>query len=259
MIRRVILHIGLHKTGTTSFQLFIQQNPALFDETGIELYQPLFRKTAAANEIGMVLLRKGVIDELYPGPWSVPESAWDKQAWLKKIRVHLHRICTTSVKESLLISSEHLSFFRTAEEARSLRALFPDSVEEFKIVLVERDLNDWWRSYSAQIRRSGILEEKDIGPDYNSWAWLDRRGWLTDFDALCRVYLGEFGQITKLRFSENVIPQLLDVMGVQGYTNVMVYENRTPRRSGPKNLYKRWLSRTAVGAGWRGLKKAIWS
>lgn len=132
--------------------------------------------------------------------------------------------------------------------------MFPDSVEELEILVVESRQSGWWNSCSSQIRRSGIREQKVLKVDYNSWAHLNRNGWLMDFNTLYQVYRAEFGAIKKISYSQNVILDLLAAMGMSECRGIELYEDRRVPAYGIKTLYKRHFSRTSAGAFWRRFK-----
>jgi hypothetical protein len=260
MITTVIFHIGPHKTGTTSFQKYLELNGEDFKASGIEVYKPLFRQGRAANDIGISILRRGVIDDLYEGPWSVTldeiNREINKLEWRRQIRGHLHQICQNSACSQLLVSSEHLSFVRENDEINCLLGLFPDQIDRWRVILVNRDHESRWNSYSAQIRRSGILEQQEISRERNSWAYLDPSGWLMD-SARMRDVWRKVAPIEVVEYQKNTIPLLLDTLGVDPSSNLHIFENKGRTTSRLKNFYNKFVAPTVFGAMWRYLKSVV--
>lgn len=257
MIDTVIFHIGPHKTGTTSFQKFLDLNQEEFRLVGIEIYRPLFRRGCAANDIGVSVLRRGVIDDLYEGPWTgAPEEInqeINKAEWRRQIQDHLKKIVQNSACSQLLVSSEHLSFVREPGEIERLLDLFPDQIKKWRVIYVNRDDKARWNSYSAQIKRSGILEQQKISRERNSWAYLQQNEWMRDFSRIREVW-GEVAPVEVVEYQRNTIPLLLDTLGVHPSSNPFIFENTTPSASRVKGLYNRFFATTIVGRTWRYLK-----
>lgn len=260
MISKVVFHIGPHKTGTTSFQKYICDNEKFLREKGVVVYKPLFRAGCAANDIGISVLREGVIDDLYPGPWDASAGQFnypiDKAQWQAAIRKRLADLFLNCDASTLLISSEHLSFIRTSREISLLRGLFPRYAQQsWQAIFVHRDETARWSSYSNQISRSQLAEQQLVSSERNSWALLESNTWITDFDGMLAVWASA-ALVDIVPYDGNVIPRIMQKIGITNIPDAQVFENRSAPASAAalKNIYRKRLSATWVGKAWRSLK-----
>jgi hypothetical protein len=175
---RIILHIGVEKTGTTAIQAFCAGNAAALRQGGV-LYPGGFanRKhaeiTAAVTRSKDILKRRG---------W--PTDA-DPAAVKADVMGRLEAAVRRTRPEALLLSSEHLSS-RIKDQAgvAALKAMLSPLSDNFRIVVYLRRQDDLLPSlYSTIVKAggSGGLEEAE-----------ERATWL-DFDAMLQPWEAEFG------------------------------------------------------------------
>ena len=255
MIRKIILHVGLHKTGTTSFQNFILQNEALILGQGIHPYKPIFRDNSyTANEVGLSVLRSGVMDDIPKvGPWNIDMSEFDAVAWREQIRARIKEICDTSDCETLLISGEYMSFARTQVEIDKLKSLLPPQVDTH-IIMALREKSEWWRSYCSEVNKWKHRVPGRVDASRNSHAHLDPSGWLCDFDTVKALFCDNFSSVSMPAYTaEGMVKVLLSEIGI---VDVEIHEPRsnTTRSSTPqrvswlRRIYRHYISGTLVGS-----------
>lgn len=119
MVSKVILHIGLHHTGTTSFQRFLNDHAVDLKRQGIFVYRPLNNGINGA--------------ELRPAAQLAHGSTQSDD-----VRRNIHRQCSEDGAQALIVSAESLSTLKTQNEVRRLRSLFPSNVSSFKVLIVLR-------------------------------------------------------------------------------------------------------------------------
>lgn len=187
MISRVYLHVGLHRTATTSFQYSLVENENILREHGIEIYKPINREINA-SEVGEAVLNA---DKKNLG-------AKNRDDLFLEVKAKIRDYLDNSNLESLLISGEDLSYIRTDKECSRLKALFDSEGLEFIILLVIRDPESWFDSYRKKIKEIG----ESGTPENNSRAFLDPAGWLTDFDQLINVMNSHFDHVVVLNYNE---------------------------------------------------------
>lgn len=131
----IYLHIGLPKTGTTSFQEFCGQNKEYLSRHKILYYEPMYRKVNG-HEVGEIYVREPVFTRN------------DIDERKKTVPKHLAEFMYQTGKEesSGLISAESISWFRTSKECINLKQAFGDNAH-FVIILCLRDVDEWWVSY----------------------------------------------------------------------------------------------------------------
>lgn len=241
---RVYLHIGLHKTGTTSFQKFCHDNRLVMLEQNLVWYQPM-ADGLNAHEVPLSVLRDGVVP--FPSWYTSPADVGERLQQM--IRAHPGK--------DILISAEALSFIRSAEECERLRSLFGTRVKdcEFVVLVVMRERGDWWRSYSNEIMKTPLGPSSDPA----SYRCLNPDGWLTDFETMLRTYRSCFPDVRTIAYSKSdVIPPLLAELGLAipvGYQGERL--NRTDPIPRIRSWYKRNLATTFLGRIWRGLKRVV--
>jgi len=263
MIRKIILHIGLHKTGTTSFQNWILQNYKLLLRQGVHPYKPLFRDNSyAANELGLSVLRYGVMDDIHKGPWNIDMDCFDASVWREQIRAKIKDICDTSERENLLISGEYMSFVRTQVEIDKLKSLLPTEIDTH-IIMVLREKQDWWRSYCSEVNKWKHHIPGRVDASRNSHAHLDPTGWLQDFDAVKKLFCDNFSSVSILEYtSDGMVRVLLSEIGIH---DVEINEPRdntsktfvSPRRSWLRLIYNRFILGTLVKSKVREFHKSL--
>lgn len=203
-MHHVILHIGTHKTGTTSFQHWLEHDPIPQSAQDVRVYP-----YEGALKISAACIRDEC-DDIPP--------LYGQQDWQER-RAQLHEECKQEVSKflgatqpvTLIISCEHLSFFRTDEECAQLRGIFPEGTT-FSILLVLREKKDFLRSYRKQVIKisASRLTYVKTSPYYCLPGT-----WLTDFEAIIAQFKKEFGAITVLDYDpKDMISQLVAAAGL---------------------------------------------
>jgi hypothetical protein len=224
MKRNVFLHIGLHKTGTTSIQHFFHRNMAFYRERGLQFYLCELGGSNASG-IAPLILRKSVM------------SASPKQVEI--VKEHLTRFLDDTKDVDVLISGEALSYLRTDEECARLKQLFAAEDRNLIILLTLRDKDDFWESYSNQIRKKGGTGTESEDSRY----LLDKDGWLTDFDTLTRVLQRNFSDVRIIQYQDSMVRHFCDSFGF-GMPNTdepRLNQSYSPLRTLVSNLFHRAL------------------
>ncbi len=182
MPRRVLLHIGTHKTGTTSIQHFLQDhNDDLLADAGA-WYPPGFFLPSLHADLPLLTIRT---ERTWPARVRFPET--QDEIWQEAARAHVRRQVESASQELLVYSHEDLSYLRFDDELARLRDLFADRVVQ--VVVCLRDKATFLRSYSEQLVASGFA----LTDDQESFAYVEADSWLADYDALVAGYRRCFG------------------------------------------------------------------
>ena len=178
--KRAILHIGTHKTGTTSFQHWLRiHHKRLAIEHGIDIYEGLFRN----NRETALLCADG--SKQYPTMRQIPE--WNTEHWQHQVTQHVVSQVEGQAT-TLLISSETLSFLRNPAELSALAKLL--ATREVTVVVTLRERSNYLRSWAEHLTRDGFT----LSDDPNSFAYVQPDSWLADYDSLLAAYRNQFGQ-----------------------------------------------------------------
>ncbi len=185
---KAFVHIGLPKTGTTSFQSTLQHAYAALLESGVRVltYEGSIDSMAAptlALQLGPIVIR--------------PElDAWFRQLMPETVLPEFLRECEASVRctvaaeEPIVVASfEGLSLMRTREEVARLRELF--APRELFVIFVLREKESYRKSFRRQLNYVGI---RTWSPLSSSCSNLSEDSWLFDQQALIDVLIEELGE-----------------------------------------------------------------
>lgn len=181
MQQRIVLHIGTHRTGTTSLQRFLRGSSRLLDRIG-HVY-PAGRFVAAAHpELHVATMRDDrsspIRDRFRPPSRAV--LAAELTTWIRGVR-------EANPDKVPIFSTEGLSYLRHADEVEALRALFGDA--DVRIVLYLRDRGSFLESYRRFLAANSIPPSGDP----RSYRYIRPDTWLVDYNALVEAYAGVFG------------------------------------------------------------------
>jgi hypothetical protein len=170
-----IVHIGTHRTGTTSFQRWAFTNrDELARGTGLEYYNGLFGPNH--YEIPMLCLRA---NRSMPMRAITPD--WCLDEWQQRAAAHIREDASRGPRP-LLISAEGMSYVRHPDEvARLVDLLHPRRVS---VVGVLRERASFLRSYGRALADAGFPPS----PYRESFAYVEEDSWLVNYDALLGVY-----------------------------------------------------------------------
>jgi hypothetical protein len=206
--RRLFVHIGTHKTGTTSFQHWLREHEKeLGERFDLGVYQGAFPNN---REVGLACARpERTLPTRGIDQWVDPE-------W----RRHVAALVTVQLArdEDLVLSAEALSFLRHDDEISQLAKLFGD--RETLIIVALRNPEGFLRSWAGHLTRDGYR----LSTDPSSFAYVGADSWLVDYPTLLSAYRNAFG-MAKVRVVDyddahqrfgSVIPALMgEIVGVE--------------------------------------------
>lgn len=153
----VILHVGAHRTGTTTLQSYLRQHRGALQTAGVEVWDP--RRT-----------RRGLFHGLRPGD-AVPQGDRARRRALGRIKVNLEEAANRGV-QTLVISDENL--IGSVRENLRTRRLYPAIGERLArlyealegslsaVVISTRSQDRYWPSACAYgVARGHKLPGKD--------------------------------------------------------------------------------------------------
>ena len=207
----VLLHVGTHKTGTSSLQTFLRDENARSLASAGVCYPPGYLLPALHSDLPLLALRP---DFQWPARLRFPET--QRPSWQAAAAAHVRAQVTTATAATVVYSHEDLSYVRSDDELDRLHALL-DGVA-VRVVIVLREPEAFLRSYAAQLEATGFPLSDDPG----SFAYVQRGSWLTDYDALVGAYQRHFGsdQVEVLDFDDavaregSIIPAFAHLLGL---------------------------------------------
>ena len=211
--KEIILHIGLHKTGTTSYQKFLEKNSKVLLSNGIKVYEnqsfnlssKVGNSLCCALDISSICLRKGV--------------RYEADIYRDVLKSHVERYLKKTLDDptynQLVISSEDLSLFREDNEFRNLIELFERNKGlcklSYKVLLILRDKEDWWQSY---LNNFWSPRFPTPSTNNNSWAYINKSSWVLDWDLMIKKWSFYFPEFTILKYEKNIIPVINSYLNI---------------------------------------------
>ena len=174
---RIFVHIGTHKTGTTSFQDWLSRHEkGLLNQFGLGVYQGAFPN---CREVGLACASPS---RSLPTR-GIPQ--WVDPEW----RRHVGELVATQLArpEDLVLSSEALSFLRSPAEVETLARLLQG--REVSILVVLRNRAEFLESWAKHLQR----DRYKLSRDPSSFAYVENDSWLADYDSLFDAYGSIFG------------------------------------------------------------------
>lgn len=199
--RRSILHIGTHRTGTTSVQRFLR------DHLGAPVFPVGSILDDVHEEVAFVAMRPErytvtVIDPAERGPSGRAAAA----EWVRRV--------VESDVDRLVLSSETLSLLRHPDEIDRVADLLAG--REWEVLLVVRDTAEYLASYEVAVRLVGAVPGDD--PDQPTYLGPDT--WLVDHAARVQAW-ERWSPVTVVDYDEvvaregSVIPTVARLVGIE--------------------------------------------
>ena len=184
----VLVHIGLHKTGTTAFQQWATHNAAtLLDTHDIRIYRKMF--DWHPYELALLTLRPGRTTS-----GMILQPQWPLAEWRRQVADHC-RLQVTKDDSTLLISTEELSLLRHEDEVEALQDLL--APRQLRVAVCLRERNAWLHSYRSEILRHG----ENVSDIRESHAYFGPDTWLVAWDDMLRVWRNVLGDDNVVAFS----------------------------------------------------------
>ena len=145
-MKKVWLHIGIHKTGTTTLQKFFVENKAVLLQKG--LCYPTEGSYFYKQGENHSLLAHALKNEY---PEMLPDNlAFSLEGCVNDLRADIQK----STAPEILISSEHFSLHSTMEEVARLKSVFDPIASEIHVILYLRRQDHRIESgYSQMVKR----------------------------------------------------------------------------------------------------------
>jgi hypothetical protein len=225
---RIVVHIGTHKTGTTSIQRYLQDNLDSLRAHRTAIYQGLFSKE---NHIELHLLsqrreRTSAYKYLNPNI--------DYEHVLRQTKQGLRSFFMTPRAKTFVFLAEGLAYLRHVDETARLKELLGDA-SNVEIVVYLREKQRFLASYKNQLDKMGI----PLSDDATAFNYVEEDSWLVDYDSLVAAYRAVFANVKVLSYDSeieknpNVIASFYSILGVQpsvDYRNYLLNSRQVPSR-----------------------------
>ena len=228
-MKRVVLHIGLTKTATTTFQFLCGENRLLLRRLGVDYFLGHEGFGYGHSELFLSCLRPSA-DTFADDKWNM-----SRQEIFDRTQQRVSVFVEKSGVQSHVFCAGGLCFLRTDDELTKLKSLFPIDVQ-FKVILVERDKDEWLASWTKQIvSKPG----RELSRNPNSTMYVEPDTWLTDFEQLKNVWRSHFDDFTCIPYRrEGLIEAICDEIGVRLPPSALAtrYKEKGQARQAPSRI-----------------------
>lgn len=177
---KTIIHIGQHKTGTTSIQHFLARRRADLAKAGLYVPDSLLGSTDpshyilnvyALNQDRLSTAKIRMLDTKPPDFFARLRENLEKD-----IARHYHAANQLGCPD-IIWSNEGLYVLNSSEEYERLLDLFRPYSTEVVCLCCLRDVDSYRKSYMAQLKRNGI----SFSDDRDSYRYVETDSWLFDY------------------------------------------------------------------------------
>ena len=211
--KRLHLHIGTHKTGSTSFQYFMRDHARVLSNAGFSFYEGM-KEIENHLELHVAAMR--------PERMSFSKEKYeiaDIESFRHEVANNVSRHYAAHPQSEPIFSAEGLALLRYPDELRTLGQLIEAERFDVRVLLVLRNRQAYLDSMRRQILKvPGRLPSQE--PD--SHRYVEDDSWLVDYDHIRKLWADEFGpdNLTVIDYDAaraandgNIIPPMLDAIG----------------------------------------------
>ena len=219
MIQRSILHIGFHKTGSTSIQAFLGRFRGRLAELGLAVYEGM-QVPDNHVELQLAITTNGLLQKAgmatRPVLQALRAGYTADAAYRSRVEDRIRRFAESAKEPIAVFSSEAVSVLRTDEQLCWLKSVLPGPVS---ILAYLREPQAYLEAFRATMKLLGVAESDDP----TSVAYVKEDTWLADYEARLAPFRRTFGteNVVVIDYDERVaaegtvIPSFLRVLGVE--------------------------------------------
>ena len=239
---RLYLHIGTHKTGSTSFQYFLRDHRDDLLKLDKAFYAGAY-ETENHLELHVAAMRQD--------RGSFSKTKYDiagSDAFRNETKARLLEFYAQSEGKDIILSAEGLTLLRHADELEALRDLISAERYEVVVILVLRRADEYLTSLKAQILK---VPGRVPSMDSDSHLYVEPDSWLADYKAQKQRWRDAFGDKSLRvidydgaleRDNGNIIPALMNAIDVNGPLKSQSASYRLNRNTNGAKL-RRWLAK----------------
>jgi hypothetical protein len=214
-MKQLYVHIGTHKTGSTSVQRWMSERREFLGANGYGLYRGLHNESNH-TELFLATMRP---DRDSFAKLSLSDVSFD-EGYMAMVADRVQAFIHSAPQSELILTSEGLSLLRHPDEIERLAGVFGGDYDRIKIILFLRNPKDYLESYRLQLRKK---KGRVPSADYWSALYVEDDTWLTNYQQLIDVYGEGFGRENvhvidydqEMEREGNVIPSFLRAIGLE--------------------------------------------
>lgn len=199
---RTFIHIGQHKTGTTSIQHYLKENRTDLGQRGLYIADSLAGESSPSHfMLNMFALnehRYSSMKEKFLAAHSVDFFSRLKYSLPLEIATH-YKKAEDSGCTDIVWSNEGLYLLNSMEEYARLKGLFEKHSTEIVCICCFREVESYKNSYRQQLKKQGI-SHSDIEDSYRN---MSDDSWLFNYRRKKRLLRKAFGKIIIFQYEKN--------------------------------------------------------
>ena len=214
--KTVYLHVGTHKTGTTSLQEVLRRHPDVLAENGLGFRTENARRRNGQRMVigNSMRLAAVLLRDTLKTPFMIAHENWRRGNRARRLARMGGEMPMGS--RGLIVSAEDLCFAREAGEAARIRALFPEDRCDIVPVITFRGEADWRASWAGQLTRYKAIVDGSAYLDGSERLDAD---WVFDRDAILSFWQGLGAPVVldydaELARMGSVLPGMLRAFGL---------------------------------------------
>jgi len=226
--KRIVIHVGIHKTGSTSIQEFLRTHREALRTLNVDFF------SGAHLPSNHVELHVAAMRLERASPFKMSAGIVVDEVYRQNVQARVRQYITQSNCRCIVFSAEGLSYLRYEDEMNRLKAMIPTG--RIEIIMYLRNAAGFLASYQREMTKHTLpaIIESD------SFAYTGKDSWLVDYESRLAGFRNAFGAQNvialdydhELRTAGNVIPSFLNVLGVADHFHVQDWSgfflNRTP-------------------------------
>lgn len=210
ILKQCIVHIGFHKTGSTSIQHFLQMY-----RDRLKAYGYWFYSGQHINK-NHVELHAAAMRSERESTFKLKSKLEFNEQYFLNTKARLSDFFKKVGRNSAIFSAEGLSLLRYSDETERLASMLMNNVS---IIAVLRNEKDYRRSHSSQLKSVGF---SDI-TDRDSHAYMEEDSWMFDYELRLKSYRETFGRENvhivdydiAIDRDSSIIPSLLSLLKIE--------------------------------------------
>ncbi|CAM5217460.1 hypothetical protein [Alishewanella longhuensis] len=180
------LHIGTHKTGSTSLQHWLNQQRPWLKQQGLHLYRGIFTPSNHTEcYLAAMRLDRDSFSRQARGPFAAD--------FYSQVKQRLAAFATKNPHLDKIITTEGLALLRFEDELVLLKDLLSPFGADIKVIVYLRNKQDFLASYRAQLKKKAGRQPATAKAFWSA-LYVEDDTWLTDYDSLISAYANAFGR-----------------------------------------------------------------
>ncbi len=212
-MKTLYLHIGTHKTGSTSLQNYLIDHAKGLEGYGLAFYTGMV-EPGNHLELHVAAMR---LDRL-----SFSKEKYDitgSPDYIRAVTENVRRFQKNHHDKNLIFSTEALNFLRHDDEIERLKNILNSQNYQVKIICVFRDPKFFIKSYRSQIEKAKNRQASD---DPKSHLYVGDDSWMIDYNAVREIWSRHFGEKNFIEIdydkrvaeSNDILPAALVAVGL---------------------------------------------